>query len=184
MPAKDKALISIHSIESKIYLIRGQKVMLDADLADLYQVTTGNLNKAITRNLDRFPSDFMFLLKQSEFKNLIFQSGTSSWGGRRKLPRAFTEQGVAMLSGVLRSDRAVKVNIEIMRAFVRLRHLLASNEELAREFEKLEKKCDLQFKIVFEAIRQLRITKQLPQAPVKEKSPIGFRPDKKTRQKK
>ena len=164
-----KALIPIEAIEKKIFLLRGKKVMLDKDLADLYGVETFNLNKAVRRNIDRFPSDFMFQLTKEEFDNLIFQFGISSWGGTRKLPYAFTEQGVAMLSSVLRSKRAAQVNIEIMRAFVKLRELLATHKELARKLEELEKKYDSQFRIVFDAIRQLMIP------PEKTKHQIGFR---------
>jgi len=120
-------------IESFIVILRGQKVILDRDLATLYGVMTRNLNKAVTRNLDRFPADFMFQLAKDEVTNLMFQSGTSSWGGTRKLPRAFTEQGVAMLSSVLNSPRAAQVNIEIMRAFVRIRQMRQTNTELARK---------------------------------------------------
>jgi phage regulator Rha-like protein len=130
--------------------------MLDADLADLYGVQTKFLVRAVKRNIDRFPADFMFQLSKEEFDDLRFHFGTSSdWGGRRYPPYAFTEQGVAMLSSVLRSQRAVQVNIEIMRAFIRLRQMLASNAELARKLDELEKKYDAQFKEVFEAIRQL-----------------------------
>ena len=133
------ALIPIERIQNFIFLIRGEKVMLDRDLATLYGVTTGNLNKAVKRNQDRFPSDFMFQLNAEE-ENLIFQIGISSCrhGGRRHNPYAFTEQGVAMLSSVLRSKRAVQVNVAIMRAFVSLRRLLATNETLARKFAELE----------------------------------------------
>jgi len=162
-------------IEQKILLIRGQKVMLDRDLARLYKVATGNLNKAVTRNLDRFPDDFMFQLSEEEFKNLIFHFGTSSWGGIRKRPRVFTEQGVAMLSSVLRSKRAVHVNIDIMRTFVRLREILASHAELARKLDTLEKKYDTQFKVVFDAIRKL-----MPPPPPEPENPrprIGFHRD-------
>src|SRR3972149_4807704 len=113
------------AIEQAIFLIRGQKVMLDVDLAKLYGVTTFNLNKAVKRNLDRFPEDFMFQLNYQEVRNLIFQFGISSWGGTRKLPRAFTEQGVAMLSSVLKSKRAIQVNIQIMRAFIKLKEMLS-----------------------------------------------------------
>lgn len=112
----------------KIYLIRNQKVMLDRDLAGLYDVTTGNLNKAVKRNSLRFPEDFMFQLTEKEFKDLIFQNGTSSWGGTRKLPYAFTEQGVAMLSSVLKSERAILVNIHIIRVFTRMRELLLTHK--------------------------------------------------------
>ena len=158
------------AIEQAIFLIRGQKVMLDVDLAKLYGVTTFNLNKAVKRNLDRFPEDFMFQLNYQEVRNLIFQFGISSWGGTRKLPRAFTEQGVAMLSSVLKSKRAVHVNIEIMRAFVKLREMLASHKDLALKLAEMEKKYDSQFKVVFDAIRELM-------APIdpSPKPRIGFR---------
>ncbi len=123
-------------IQSKIYEIRGQKVMLDRDLAELYNVTTSNLNKAVKRNIRRFPDDFMFQLTKAEFdelkSDLIFQNGTSNWGGTRKLPYAFTEQGLAMLSGLLNSDIAIKVNINIMRAFVAIRQMIADNSPLKR----------------------------------------------------
>ena len=169
-----KALIPVEMIEKKILLIRGEKVMLDADIAELYGVETKMLVRAVKRNIDRFPSDFMIQLNRKEFENLRFQFGTSSrWGGRRYLPYAFTEQGVAMLSSVLNSERAVKVNIEIMRAFVRLRQMLASNAELARKLDALEKKYDHQFKVVFDAIKQLMIPPD-----TKKKSTIGFRGDK------
>ena len=152
----NKSLIPADRIEKAILLIRKQKVMLDADLADLYGVQTKFLVRAVKRNVDRFPADFMFQLSKEEFDDLRFHFGTSSdWGGRRYPPYAFTEQGVAMLSSVLRSQRAVQVNIEIMRAFIRLRQMLASNAELARKLDELEKKYDAQFKEVFEAIRQL-----------------------------
>lgn len=152
----DGNLIPLERIEGAIHQIRGLRVMLDADLASLYEVETKMLVRAVKRNIERFPEDFMFQLTEDEFKNLRYQSGTSSdWGGRRYAPYAFTEQGVAMLSSVLHSPRAIAVNIEIMRAFVRLRHLLASNAELAQKLEDLEQKTDARFKIVFDAIRQL-----------------------------
>jgi len=160
--------ISAERIEGAILLIRGEKVLLDKDLALLYGVSTSVLNKAVTRNIDRFPPDFMFQLTSQEFSELKFHFGTSSRGGTRKLPRAFTEQGVAMLSGVLKSKRAVRVNVEIMRAFVKLRRMLASNDELARKLEELEMKYDEQFGVVFEAIRQL----MTPPDPPRKK--IGF----------
>jgi hypothetical protein len=158
-------------IERSIFFVRGHKVMLDRDLAVLYGVTTFNLNKAVKRNADRFPEDFMFQLTTEEAGTLRFQIGMSKGrgrGGRRYLPYVFTEQGVAMLSGVLRSKRTVQVNVEIMRAFVRLRLMLASNDELARKLAALEKKYDSQFRVVFEAIRQL----MAPPEPNKRK--IGF----------
>jgi hypothetical protein len=117
-----KPVLTEESIIQKIYLIRGQKVMLDSDLAMLYRVMTRDLNKAVNRNLKRFPSDFMFRLNAREFQNLMFQFGTSSWGGTRKLPLAFTENGVAMLSAILKSERAIMVNIHIIRVFTRMRH--------------------------------------------------------------
>lgn len=164
-----KALIPIEMIEKKILLIRGEKVMLDADLAELYGVETKMLVRAVKRNIDRFPADFMIQLNREEFENLRFQFGTSSrWGGRRYLPYAFTEQGVAMLSSVLSSKRAVQVNIAIMRAFVKLREMLATHKDLARKLNEMEKKYDSQFKVVFDAIRQLMI----PPSPKKRK--IGF----------
>ncbi|MDP2759692.1 MAG: ORF6N domain-containing protein [Sideroxyarcus sp.] len=177
----NKALIaSVEQIESQIFLIRGQKVMLDDDLAALYEVETKALNRAVKRNLDRFPEDFMFQLSADELANLRSQSGTSSlrsqidtsrWGGRRYPPYAFTEQGVSMLSSVLRSTRAIQVNIEIMRAFVQLRQMLASNAELSGKLAALEKKYDIKFRAVFEAIREL----MTPSDP-KKKRPIGFAP--------
>jgi phage regulator Rha-like protein len=165
-----KSLIPANRIEKAILLIRGQKVMLDADLAALYGVETKMLVRAVKRNINRFPTDFMFQLSKEEFDNLRFHFGTSSdWGGRRYPPYAFTEQGVAMLSSVLRSQRAIQVNIEIMRAFIRLRRMLASHVELARKLDALEKKYDTQFKQVFEAIRQLMAP------PEPKRRPIGFR---------
>ena len=166
--AAEQLPIPVERIEGSILLIRGEKVLLDKDLSLLYGVSTSVLNKAVTRNIDRFPADFMFQLTRKEFSDLKFHFGTSSWGGARKLPRAFTEQGVAMLSGVLHSERAVRVNIEKMRAFVKLRRMLASNDELARKLEELEKTYDEQFRVVFEAIRQLM---KPPERPRKK---IGF----------
>jgi hypothetical protein len=156
-------------IEQRIYLLRGEKVILSVDLARLYKVTPRALVQAVKRNTDRFPNDFMFQLTHEEFQNLKSHIVTSSWGGlRRATPYAFTEQGVAMLSSVLRSKRAVRVNIEIVRTFVHLRRLLASNEELARKLNSLEKKYDAQFKVVFDAIRELMIP------PEPKRRPIGF----------
>jgi hypothetical protein len=157
-------------IERVILVLRGLKVMLDADLAAMYGVGTKVLVRAVKRNEGRFPSEFMFQLSQDEFENLRFHFGTSrSWGGRRHLPYAFTEQGVAMLSSVLRSPRALQVNIEIMRAFVRLRRMVASNVELARRLNDLEKKYDAQFKVVFNPIRDVMTT------PGPRRGRIGFR---------
>jgi hypothetical protein len=164
-------VILVERIARAIVLIRGQKVMLDGDLAILYGVETGALNRAVKRNADRFPVDFMFRLTPEEVENLKCQIGISRWGGRRSPPLAFTEQGVAMLSSVLRSERAVRVNIEIMRAFVQLRQMLSSNADLARKLEALEKKYDTQFKVVFDAIREL----MTPQAPATKRR-IGFTP--------
>ena len=163
------ALIPDERIERSILQIRGQKVLLDKDLAGLYSIETSNLNKAVKRNPDRFPADFMFQLTRDEFDTLIFHFGTSKKGGTRKLPYAFTELGVAMLSSVLNSKRAVQVNIQIMRTFVALRALLATHKDLARKIDDMERKYDSQFKTVFEAIRQLLAP------PDKPKRPIGFR---------
>ena len=166
------SLVPAERIERAILLIRGHKVMLDADLASLYDVETKQLVRAMKRNRERFPEDFMFQLTKKEFEDLRFQFGTSSfWGGRRYRPYVFTEQGVAMLSSILRSKRAVAVNVEIMRAFVRLRALLATHKELAGKLEALEKKYDAQFRLVFDAIREL----MAPPVP-KTKQVLGFRP--------
>ncbi len=152
-----RAVIPCERIEQTILVIRGHNVMLDSDLAHLYGVTAGRLNEAVKRNEDRFPSDFMFKLTKPEFEHLKSQIAISSskWGGRRHPPYAFTEQGVAMLSGVLHSKRAIEVNVAIMRTFVRLREMISSNKVLARRLNELEKKYDGQFRVVFEAIREL-----------------------------
>jgi ORF6N domain len=164
-------LVPSEKIENAIYLIRGEKVMLDRDLALLYGVETKVLNRAVKRNFQRFPLDFMFQLTAEEAEILRCQIGTSNKGrgGRRYLPHVFTEQGVAMLSSVLNSERAILVNIEIMRAFVKLRQMLASNAELSRRLEELESKYDKQFGVVFDAIRQLMAT------PARDRKEIGFR---------
>ncbi|MFA5145937.1 MAG: ORF6N domain-containing protein [Candidatus Omnitrophota bacterium] len=167
-----KDMVTQEVIERKIYLIRGHKVMLDSDLAELYAVETRNLNKAVSRNLDRFPDDFMFSLSKEELNNLMFQFGTSRWGGTRKPPRVFTEQGIAMLSSVLRSKRAIQVNIAIMRVFVKLKEMLLAHKELARKLAELENKIekhDAEIQAIFEAIRQLMAP---PPAPPKRR--IGF----------
>jgi hypothetical protein len=164
-------LIPVEIIESKIYLIRGQKVMLDRDLAQLYNVSTRDLNKAVSRNLGHFPNDFMFSLNRKEFENLMFQNGTSRWGGTRKFPRVFTENGVAMLSSVLRSKRAIQVNIQIMRVFTKLRQILATHKELVFKLKELERKYerhDGEIQAIFEAIRQLMTP------PETKKMKIGF----------
>lgn len=177
--AKKTLAIPDQVIINKIYLVRGQKVMIDRDLADLYNVRTGNLNKAIKRNLKRFPKDFMFQLTAKEFKNLIFQNGTSSlpkrkasWGGTRKMPFAFTEQGVAMLSSVLNSDTAIKVNIRIIRIFTKLREMLLTYNDILLKIERLEKKVtahDENIQTVFKAL------KQLLNPPLKSRPAIGFK---------
>ncbi len=172
--AGERSPIPVEQIEHAILLIRGQKVMLDADLAGLYGVTVGRLNEAVKRNRDRFPADFMFQLADSEFANLKSQIAISSygWGGRRHPPYAFTEQGVAMLSSVLKSKRAVQVNIAIMRAFVKLREMLSAHTELRQKLVELERKLeghDGKIRSLFDAIRQLM-------APPRSKPrKIGFR---------
>ena len=165
-------------IISKIYLIRGIKVMLDKDLAELYGVTTGNLNKAVKRNSKRFPGDFMFRLSKQEFDNLIFHYGTSSWGGTRKLPNAFTEQGVAMLSSVLHSDRAIKMNIQIIRVFTRIRQLLETHSEILKKLEKIERndiEQDKKILLIFEYLKQLEQDKKQRDDQTGRKR-IGFKP--------
>jgi hypothetical protein len=153
-----------NSIESKIYLIRGQKVMLDLDLAELYQVPTSQLNQQVKRNTYRFPSDFMFVLKNQEVMHLKSQYVISSvsWGGRRNTPLAFTEQGIAMLSSVLKSQRAIEVNIAIMRTFVQLKLVFISNKEIEKRKNELESKYDGQFRAVFNAIRELVSVNNVP----------------------
>jgi phage regulator Rha-like protein len=162
-----KSLLPLELIEKRIYLIRNQKVMMDTHLAELYGVETKNLNKAVSRNLERFPDDFMFQISKEEWDSLKFQFGTSKKGrgGRRYLPYAFTEQGVAMLSSVLKSKRAVQVNIQIMRAFVKLREILSTHKELAQKLKELELKIDShdqQIQSIFEAIIQLITTPNPP----------------------
>jgi hypothetical protein len=159
------------SLATLVYFVRGEKVFLDADLAMLYGVETGALNRGVKRNPDRFPPDFMFQLDAQEWENLRCQIGiSSSHGGRRAAPYAFTEQGVAMLSSVLNAPRAVQVNIAIMRTFVQLRRLMDNNRDLARRIDSLEARYDEQFSAVFDAIKQL-ITDESRR---KGKSPIGF----------
>jgi hypothetical protein len=164
------ALVVAEEILLAICVIRGHRVMLDADLAALYGVETKVLNQAVKRNIARFPGDFAFQLTDAELADLRSQIVTSSWGGRRYAPLAFTEQGVSMLSSVLRSPRAVQVNIEIMRTFVQLRQALAGHEELSRKLDALEARYDREFGAVFEALRQLMAP------PAAERRAIGFTP--------
>ncbi|NQV04591.1 MAG: ORF6N domain-containing protein [Candidatus Omnitrophica bacterium] len=171
-----KELAQQQLIERRIFIIRGHKVMLDKELAILYGVKTKNLNKAVSRNLDRFPDDFMFQLTKKEFKNLKFHFGTSSWGGTRKMPRVFTEHGILMLSSVIRNWQATHVNIQIMRTFVRLRQAIANHKELAQKLEELERRMDKHDKniiAIFEIIKELMKPPALP-LPSKPKGPIGF----------
>ena len=187
-------MVDLQRIQSKIYEIRGHKVMIDRDLAELYQVTTGNLNKSVQRNIKRFPSDFMFQLTKEEFDqlktNLIFQNGISNWGGTRKLPYAFTEQGLAMLSGILSSDTAIQVNINIMRAFVAMRRLISNppvdkNAELREEMKKLKDYMEeifadqndinedtrIQLELINQTLAELQVHQKLSDKPHR---PIGF----------
>jgi hypothetical protein len=163
-----KSLVPIEVIEQKILLINGRKVMLDSDLAALYGVETKMLVRAVKRNSERFPDDFMVQLTKEEFENLKYHFGTSRWGGRRYLPYTFAENGVAMLSSVLNSPKAIQVNIQIMRTFTKLREMMSSHKELSRKLSELEKKYDGQFQIVFEAIRQMIDVEEKP------KKKIGF----------
>jgi hypothetical protein len=165
-------IVTSEKIERKIYLIRGKRVMLDRDLAELYGVETGYMNRQVSRNLERFPSAFMFLLTQQEVRTLMCQFGTSKKGrgGPRKPPRAFTEHGILMLSSILNSKRAIQVNIQIMLIFTRFREMLTTHLELKRKIEQMEKKYDTQFKVVFDAIRKLM--EETPAPP--QRRQIGF----------
>jgi chromosome condensin MukBEF ATPase and DNA-binding subunit MukB len=168
-------VIPKETVISKIYEIRGKKVMLDKELAELYGVTTGNLNKAVSRNLKRFPEDFMFQLTEDEWGNLKSQIETSSWGGTRKMPKAFTEQGVAMLSGVLNSDRAIMVNIQIMRAYTKMRELLLTHKDLLLKMEELEKRVagqDEKVVMIFNYLKQFIKEQETP------RKRIGFKTEK------
>lgn len=164
-------IVPAEAVDLRILTVRDHRVMLDADLAELYSIEIRALNQGVRRNIERFPDDFMFALSDEEWRAIRDSLGqTRGWGGRRNPPYAFTEQGVAMLSSVLRSDRAVTVNIEIMRAFVRLRRLLQSHADLALRVDELEAKYDSQFGAVFDAIRQLMTP------PGRPRNPIGFVP--------
>jgi phage regulator Rha-like protein len=163
-------LLPIELIEKKILIIRGEKVMLDSDLAELYGVEVKHLKRQVRRNITRFPEDFMIQLSKEEYDSLRCHFGTLKRGEHSKyLPYAFTEQGVAMLSSVLNSERAIQVNILIMRAFVKLREMLATHKDLAKKLEDMERKYDAQFKVVFDAIRELM------KPPEPKKRQIGFR---------
>jgi len=164
-------------ITNKIFVVRGKKVILDYDLAELYDVETRRLNEQVKRNLDRFPSDFMFQLKDEEFENLKSQYATSSWGGRRKLPYAFTEQGVSMISGVLHSKRAIKVNIQIMRVFTRMRKILETHTTILKKLDDLERKDiehDKKILLIFEYLKQLEQGKQ-GELEHKSRKRVGFK---------
>ncbi|MDD5543824.1 MAG: ORF6N domain-containing protein [Acidobacteriia bacterium] len=165
-----ESLVPIEQIEKSIYLIRGQRVMLDVDLARIYKVTTARLNQQVKRNQNRFPEDFGFRLTCPEFANLMLQIATSSsgYGGRRKLPYVFTEHGAIMAANVLNSPAAIQAGVHVVRAFVKLRELLSANKDLARKLAELERKYDAQFKGVFDAIRQLMTS------PEPKRRVIGF----------
>ena len=162
--------MELQIIQNKIYEIRGLKVILDKDLALMYEVTTANLNKAVKRNADRFPDDFMFQLTNEEF-NLIFQNGTSSWGGTRKLPYAFTEHGVAMLAGLLNSSKAIEVNILIVRAFVTLRQFALGYAELNQRMENFMIETNMQFSDIYQALTEMASKNEQTQKPI---APIGY----------
>ena len=173
---KEIMLVPREIIENKIHIFRGKKVMLDSDLAKLYEVRTKNLNKAVARNAERFPEDFMFQLSKEEAECSRFQFGTLKRGQNIKyLPYAFTEQGVAMLSSVLNSKKAIQVNIQIIRTFYKLREMVVSNKELSRRIDELEKKYDKRFRVIFENI------KLMIKEDAKPKVEIGFRERKKIR---
>lgn len=166
MVENTQALVPTERIEAMILVLRGEKVILDAEIAALYGVETRSVVQAVKRNLDRFPEDFLFQLTQDEVRVLRSQSVISKRGGRRYLPYAFTEQGVAMLSSVLRSERAVQVNVDVMRTFVRLRRMTSVQAELARKLEALEERYDEQFKVVFDALRELMMPPEAGGAPI------------------
>ena len=162
---------------NKIYLIRGQKVMIDSDLSELYGVETRRLNEQVKRNISRFPEDFMFQLSEDEFNNLISQIATSSWGGRRRLPYVFTEHGVLMLSSVLNSERSIKVNIQVMRIYVRLREMILFHNEILQRLESLERKFnghDNKIMAVFEYLKQFEQIKQR-ESKRKDRPKIGYK---------
>lgn len=174
MPRRSQPAVRLRDVDQRILLLRGERVLLGPDLATLYGVELRALTQAVKRNKGRFPSDFCFQLRSTEWANLKSQIVISSWGGsRRALPYAFTEQGVAMLSGVLRSRRAVAVNVEIMRAFVRFRQSLVRQADLAARLDELEQKYDGQFGRVFEALRALMAPPRQQEAPPPRR--IGFR---------
>jgi hypothetical protein len=169
---KTDLIITDEIIVDKIYLVRGQRIMLDEDLAQLYQVETRRLNEQVKRNMDRFPEDFMFQLTIDEFENLISQNATSNWGGRRKLPYAFTEQGVAMLSGVLNSKIAVRVHIQIIRVFAKMKEMLLTHKDILLQLEKIETKLsghDEDIQLIFGYLKQLLNPPQQP------RRKIGFK---------
>lgn len=182
MEKKNQAIaIPDEIIMSKIYLIRDYKVMLDSDLSELYGVETRRLNEQVKRNIDRFPEDFMFQLTDIEFDNLKSQIATSSWGGRRKLPYAFTEHGVLMLSSILSSERAIKVNIQVMRVYVRIREMILTNKDIVKRLDSIERKLsenDNQIMLIFEYLKQFEDAKQL-ESEQKNRRKIGFKPPKK-----
>lgn len=162
--------MELQLIQNKIYEIRGLRVILDKDLAVLYGVTTGNLNKAVKRNAERFPDDFMFQLTNEEF-DLIFQNGTSSWGGTRKLPYAFTEHGIAMLAGLLNSTKAIEVNIQIVRAFIALRQYALGYAELNHRLEQFMIETNIQFSDIYQALTEMASQNENNQKPL---NPIGY----------
>jgi hypothetical protein len=172
--AEKKIIASVEQIESRIFIIRGQKVMLDADLAELYGVETRRLNEQVSRNSERFPEDFMFQLTAEEFANLKSQFATSSWGGRRKLPYVFTEHGAIMAASVLNSPRAIEISVHVVRAFVRLRELVAGNKELAQKLNQLERKVGAHDRAIAELINAIR--QLMTPLDLKKNRPIGFAP--------
>jgi ORF6N domain len=170
-----QTLVVEQKILNKIYAVRGQKVMLDENLAEMYNVETRRLNEQVKRNLKRFPKDFMFGLTQKEFDNLKSQNATSSWGGRRKLPNAFTEQGVAMLSSILNSDTAIEVNIRIIRVFTKMREFALTHKEILLQLAKLEKEVKGNSKDIENIFMVLKELLEKESKPSKPRNPIGFK---------
>jgi phage regulator Rha-like protein len=163
--------MELQIIQNKIYEIRGIRVMLDFDLAELYETETRSLNQAVRRNIKRFPSDFMFQLTNKEFDNLISQSVTSSWGGTRKLPFAFTEHGVTMLASVLRSEKAIEINIQVVRAFIALREYALGYAELNQKLENFMIETNMQFSDIYQALTEMSLQNEADKKPIR---PVGY----------
>ena len=175
MPKRPAAVLSTETIATRIHFMRGEKVLLDEDLAILYGVQTRRLNEQVRRNRERFPADFIFQLSTAEFLDLKSQFATSSWGGRRKLPLAFTEHGAIMAATILNSSRAVEMSVYVVRAFVRMREAISQNKEIAKKLDALERRIDSQDETIVEIVQTIRKLMEAPSRPAEPKRrPIGF----------